>query len=283
MIDRGLLVTMVLAAAVVALVDRRLRRRSALLEPILSLTSTPLIVGLAVARLVAVALDDPATMRRPVDLLLIRGGMEFWAGVLGAAAATWVGARRNRMSTVERVADVAPFALLAYAVYEAACLVRDGCFGPASSLGLRPGGLGQRQIPVGILVGLAVAGLSFAAWRVSGRVRPAAVVAVSLAGLASIRSAAGFASPRVSAGLTRPHRESLVALALGLLWTAALFARGWAETSTCDGTHRDGIRRTPSDGGDASLPDTNPPPTDTDPTTTPCSINADVRRRRGST
>ena len=250
MIDRGLLVTMVLAAAVVSLVDRRLRRRAAPLEPMLSLTSTPLIVGLAVARLVTVALDDPATMRRPFDLLLIRGGMEFWAGVLGAAAAMWVGARRNRTSAVGRVADVAPFGLLAYAVYEAACLVRDGCFGPASSFGLRPGGLGQRQVPVGILVGLAAAGLSVAAWRLSRRVRPAAVVALSLGGLAAIRSAAGFASPRVSAGLTRPHRESLVVLTLSLLWTAAVLVRGWAVTGSSDGTHWDDSRRRASDGGD---------------------------------
>ena len=250
MIDRGLLVTMVLAAAVVALVDRRLRRRAAPLEPMLSLTSTPLIVGLAVARLVAVALDDPATMRRPFDLLLIRGGMEFWAGVLGAAAATWVGTRRSRTSAVRSVADVAPFALLAYAVYEAACLVRDGCFGPVSSLGLRPGGLGQRQVPVGVLVGLATAGLSVGVWRLSRRARPAAVVAFSLGGLAAIRSAAGFASPRVSEGLTRPHRESLVALALSLLWTAAVLARGWVVTGTSDGTHWDESRRRASDGGD---------------------------------
>ncbi|MEO7836804.1 MAG: prolipoprotein diacylglyceryl transferase family protein [Acidimicrobiales bacterium] len=250
MIDRGLLVTMLLAAAAVALVDRRLRRRGAPLEPMLSLTSTPLLVGLAVARLVAVALDDPATMLRPFDLLLIRGGMEFWGGVLGAATAMWVGARRSRTSPLERVADVAPFALLAYAVYEAACLVRDGCFGPASSVGIRPGGLGQRQVPVGILVGLAAAGLSVAAWRLSRRVRPAAVFALSLGGLALIRSAAGFASPRISAGLTRPHRESLVALALSLLWTAVMLARGWATTGTSQGTHREESRRRASDSGD---------------------------------
>jgi len=183
--------------------------------------------------------------------------MEFWAGVLGAGAAMWVGARRNRTTAVEGVADVAPFALLAYAVYEAACVVRDGCFGPASSLGLRPGGLGQRQVPVGILVGLAAAGLAVAAWRLSGRVRPAAVVALSLGGLAAIRSAAGFASPRVSAGLTRPHRESLVVLALSLLWTAAVLVRGWAVTG--DGTHQDDSRRRASDGGDRLATGHEPP------------------------
>ena len=250
MIDRGLLVTMVLAAAIVALFDRRLRRRSGTVEPVLSLGSTPLMVGLAAARLAAVALDDPNTLRRPFDLLLIRGGMEFWAGILGAAAAVWVGARRNRTSALARTAEVAPFALLAYAIYEAACLVRDGCFGPASPMGLRPGGLGQRQVPVGLLVGLAAAGLSVAAWRLSRRARPFAVVALSLAGLAAIRSAAGYASPRVSAGLTRPHRESLVALALSVLWTAGVVAKRRAVAVPSDGARRHASRPKPSDGAD---------------------------------
>jgi len=243
---------MVLAAVIVALVDRRWRRRGEAVETVLSLASTPLMVGLAVARLGAVALDDPATLRRPFDLLLIRGGMEFWVGVLGAAGALWLGARRNPHRAVEGAAALAPFALTAYAVYEAACLLRDGCFGPASAVGLRPGGLGQRQIPIGVLVGMAVAGLGVAAWHLSRRGRPAAVIAVSLAGLAAIRSVAGFASPRVSVGLTRPHRESLVALAASLIWAACVLGRGRFGTGPPDGTDQDDSRRSSTD--DAGCP-----------------------------
>lgn len=254
MIDRGLLATMVLAAVIVALVDRRWRRRGEAAETVLSLASTPLMVGLAVARLVAVALDDPATLRRPFDLLLIRGGMEFWAGVLGAAGALWLGARRNPCRAVERAAELAPFALLAYALYEAACLLRDGCFGPASAVGLRPGGLGQRQIPIGVLVGMAAAGLGVAARYLSRRARPAAVIALSLAGLAAIRSVAGFASPRVSAGLTRPHRESLVALAVSLIWAAGVLAKGPFVTGPPDGTDQDESRRSSTDAADFPAP-----------------------------
>jgi len=223
-IDRGLLLTMALMAVVVAAADRGIRRRGSPAEPVLSLASTPLVVGLAAARLAAVALDDPATMLRPFDLLLIRGGMELWPGVAAAAAAVWLATARTRSGTLERVAELVPFALLAYAVYEATCLLRDGCFGPSSPVGLRPGGLGPRQVPVGVFVGLTSAALAVSAWRASRFVRPSVVSAFSVLGLAASRSAAGFYLPKVSAGLTRSHRESLLVLTLALLWAAVAFS-----------------------------------------------------------
>lgn len=226
MIDRGLLLTMALVVGLVAVLDRRLRRRAQPTETFLSLASTPLVAGLVAGRLVAVVLDDPASLRRPADLLLIRGGVEFWPGLAAAATAVWLAGRREPVNFLDRLADMAPVALWGYAAYEAACLLREGCFGPTWFLGVRPGGLGSRQVPVGVLVGLAAAALGIAGWRWSRRVRPAAVLAPSLAGLAAIRSAAGFALPKVSAGLTRPHRESMAALAVGLLLSAGVAARG---------------------------------------------------------
>lgn len=221
MIDRGLLATIVLIVVTVAVLDRRLRRRGNPMEPVSALASTPLLVGMAAARLTAVLLDDPATLLRPFDLLLIRGGMEFWPGVVAASASIWFVARHRPAGAIERAAEVVPFALFAYAVYEAGCVLRDGCFGPSSPAGLRPGGIGQPQIPVGILVGLAAAGLGGMAWRCSGRRSPAGVVAFSLIGLAIIRSVAGFALPKLTTGLTRPHWESLLVL-VGLLCSAAI-------------------------------------------------------------
>ena len=235
MIDRGLLATMALIFGVVAIADRLLRRRLADREPVLALASTPVMIGIAIGRLAAVVQDDPATLRRPFDLLLLRGGMEFWPGVAAAVAAVWLATRRGPSRPQERLAELAPFALWAYAAYEAACLLRDGCFGPSSRLGLRPGGIGEPQLPVGVLVGVSAAALGVAVWRWSTTLRPLGVITLSVAGLAAIRAAAGFLLPKVTAGLTRAHRESITVLSISLLLGAALLARSTLRSRGAEG------------------------------------------------
>jgi len=244
---------MALVAAVVALLDRRLRRRRAPQEPVSALASTPLVAGLAAARLTAVVLDDPATLLRPFDLLLIRGGMEFWAGVAGASAAIWLAARNRPFTPLDRAADIAPFALFAYAIYEAACLLRDGCFGPASPLGLRPGGLGQTQVPVGVLVGMAAAALGALSWRWSRRRPPIDVALLAVTGLAGIRSFAGFFLPKVTSGLTRPHMESLLVFGIGLLCVVAVHRVGRAGAVGPRPSPSSG-RSSPADPGPPTAP-----------------------------
>lgn len=245
MIDRGLLATIALVLALVALLDRLLRRHSTDRETVLALASTPVLLGIAVGRLAAVVQDDPGTLRRPFDLLLIRGGMEFWPGLAAATAAVWVTARRRQTRPQEQLAELAPFALWAFAAYEAACLLRDGCFGPPFSAGLRPGGIGEPQFPVGVVVGLSAAVLGFVVWRWSGLLRPAGVMTASVAGLAAIRATAGFVLPRVSAGPTRAHLESISVLALSLFIGAALLAR---STLRSPGTRRFAPGRSPARG-----------------------------------
>ncbi len=225
MIDRGLLATVAIIVGVITLLDRRLRRRGEAKEPILAMASGPLMAGLAAARLAAVALDDPATLSRPFDLLLIRGGMEYWAGIAGAAAMVWFACRREQTSAWQRLADLAPFALWAYAAFEATCVVRDGCFGPSSPVGLRPGGLGEPQLPTGLLVGMAVAGVATVLWRELPRLSATVVVAAGVVAVAGARSVSGFALPKVTAGLTRPHRESLAVLTAAALVGAGMTAR----------------------------------------------------------
>lgn len=225
MIDRGLLATVALVLALVALLDRLLRQHATDRETVLALASTPVMLGIAVGRLAAVLQDDPGTLRRPFDLLLIRGGMEFWPGLAAAMAAVWVVARRRQTRPQEQLAELAPFALWAYAAYEATCLLREGCFGPPFPAGLRAGGIGEAQLPVGVIVGLAGAVLGFFVWRWAGPLRSSGVIAVSVAGLAAIRAAAGFVLPKVSAGPTRAHLQSISILALSVLIGAALLAR----------------------------------------------------------
>src|SRR3546814_6179302 len=53
--------------------------------------------------------------------------------------------RRRRRRGHEALPELAPFALWGYALYEATCGLRDGCYGPVSSLGLTPDGLAERR------------------------------------------------------------------------------------------------------------------------------------------
>lgn len=180
----------------------------------------PVIAGLLAGRMVAAVLDDPASLRSVRAFLVLRGGVEFWPGVLVTVALLAAGIRRRKRSIVFDLADLAPFALWGYAAYEATCLVRDGCYGPASTFGLTPDGLSTTMFPVGLVAAamIAVVGLTLRqlwAWRPESR------IALAVGGVAAVRSVASIWLPRLGEGLTRQHLESLGVLA------AALLAGAW--------------------------------------------------------
>jgi len=169
--------------------------------------ANPVFAGVLVARLVAVALDDPSTLGRPKDLLLIRGGMEFWAGALAAVVVAGIGAHRAKVPVLARLGDLAVYALVAYAAFEATCVLRDGCFGPLSPIGIRPRGLGAPEFPTGLFVGSAVLGLAVVVRRCA-RQSGGMAVWFTAGGLAFIRFAAAFALPRIGTGPSRPQVEA---------------------------------------------------------------------------
>ena len=210
MIDQALLLTMILMALAVSL-SRRLWPpiREENRDP-LGVGLPALAVGMLAGRLAAMALDDPSGITRLRDVLLIRGGAEFWPGVAAGLVTLVAMARRERLSAWGRLADLAPQALVAYAVFEATCIVRDGCFGPDAPFGLRPEGVQARQLPVGLLVGVAAMALARVASRMSPD--PPRVLLVAIGGLAALRTAAAFGLPHLGSGPTRQHVESVVVL-----------------------------------------------------------------------
>lgn len=209
MIDRGLLVSVVLMAAVVAVTARLWAPRRERAESVLATASSKVIVGVAIARLVSMAIDDPAGLSRIKDVLVIRGGMEFWPGVAAGSFAIAVAARKAAVPVALELSDLVPYALVAYGTYEATCVVRDGCFGPLTSFGLRPGGVGPRELPIGLFVAVAVFGLAAIVRQLAAR-RPSASVLVAAAGVAVTRAAAAIWLPKIGAGPTRPQLESVV-------------------------------------------------------------------------
>ena len=223
MIDRGLLASVAVAAAVVWAAARLAPPRT---QPAGALgdAAFPLVgLGVVAARLVAVALDDPAGLTQLRDLLIIRGGMHLWSGVAAAGALGWWRGARPSGRGLAGLADLAPYGLWAYAAYEATCLLRDGCFGPPAPAGLVPPGLGERQFPVGLAVAAAAAGLAVAVRGWPPR-DPAGALVLAAGGLGTVRAAAALWLPKVGTGPTRQQLESLAVAVAAAAAGAALAA-----------------------------------------------------------
>ncbi len=219
MIDVGLLATIVIVL-IVPSVFVRPWPASAAASGVFDVSIGALFVGLAVGRLTALALDDPGSLTSASDLMIIRSGVEFWPGV--AAGLVWIAfrARHDEVAPLRRLAAITAPALVAWACYEATCILRDGCPGPLSSVGLRPGGLVERMLPIGLVVAATAGGAAMVGRRWHRRGMPdVEVVVVALLSIAIIRSIASIWLPHIGNGLTRQHRTSI---AVGIIATIAL-------------------------------------------------------------
>lgn len=161
------------------------------------------------------------------DMLVIRSGVEFWPGVAAAAIVIAWSGHRAQVSPIERVADLAPFAMVAYGTYEAACLFRDGCYGPTSPVGLTPNGLSTTMLPVGLLMGAsALAAAAFVRRQSLMGWPPGAVVSSAVALIGLILSVGSIWLPKVGGELSRQHRTSIVvAVAASVLTGSILLLR----------------------------------------------------------
>jgi hypothetical protein len=117
--------------------------------------------------------------------------------------------------------------LLAWAIFEATCVLRDGCPGPRSPIGLHPDGLSSRVFPVGLAVAVTAVAAAGGVALLRRRGLPGVLCAiVSVAAIAVIRSVSSIWLPHIGSGITRQHRESIVVLAvtsvvLGIAWWRA--------------------------------------------------------------
>lgn len=173
----------------------------------------PAMAGLLAGRVVALVLDDPTSLRSLRAFLVIRGGVELWPGAIAAAATLVVGLRRAGEAVLPAVARLVPVALIGYAAFEATCLLREGCYGPHSAVGLRPDGIGATMLPLGVIAGAVLAGVAVVLAR-----RPADPPIVTIASatlaVAAVRSIESVWLPRIGDGLTRPHWESIAVTVL---------------------------------------------------------------------
>ena len=225
MIDLGLLVSIAIVVTIPALFIRPWPP-DAIDGNVVDASLGALAAGVVAGRLTALALDDPGSLTSLSDVLIIRSGVEFWAGTAVGLAWLAFGARKDKVSTAVRIAALVPAALVAWAGYEASCLVRDGCPGPASVFGLRPDGLTTRVIPIGLLVAVAATAAAYELSRLHRSGMPSAEIALlAIATVAAIRSVASIWLPHIGDDLTRQHKESIAVLTMSSIGLAALRLR----------------------------------------------------------
>jgi len=237
-IDTGLLVSVVALVAIPVVWSRFAGIRIDG-ERLTDAAIAPLVSGLLAARIATLLLDDPEALRSFKDASVIRGGVDFWPGIIVAVVVTAWGAHRTGKDPVERLAALVPFALVAYAVFEATCVVREGCFGPVSPLGFRPTGLQATMFPIGLVVAGVVAGTAIVIYRSSWS--PAVRVWLAVGVVSAARAIASFWLPKIGDGLTRAHQWSLVVALLSTLVAAVLLVRQWRERSAAQGSGAHGI------------------------------------------
>ncbi|NNC81369.1 MAG: hypothetical protein HKN94_14595 [Acidimicrobiales bacterium] len=218
MIDYGLLVSMIIAFGVPSLLMWWWPLDLAPGPPasdgtpgFLDAAVGPAFAGLAVGRLTSLALDDPNSIGSLSDMLIIRSGVEFWPGVATAVVVVLWGEHRAGLPRLSRLAVLVPLSMVGYAAYEAACIFRDGCFGPDSDIGLRPPGLSTTMFPIGWVMAAVLAAAAVAVRGLSSRVRSrVVVVAAATVAVAGVRAIGSIWLPRVGEGLTRQHFTSII-------------------------------------------------------------------------
>jgi hypothetical protein len=182
----------------------------------------PLFVGMVLGRAITLVFSDLAGITSIREFMTIRGGVEFWPGV---AAGTFVLVvlfhRPDDPPPVRRVALLAPFAMVMLAGFQITCLVRDGCAGPESAVGLVPHGLTTRQLPVGVLGGVAL--IALAGWLRVSTLPDHTRVLVAVFGVGAERSLLGVTEPNLRSALSRDG------LAMVLMFAAAVGWWAWFE------------------------------------------------------
>lgn len=123
---------------------------------------------------------------------------------------------------MQRLAALAPLALVGYAAYEATCVFRDGCLGPLAPVGLRPPGLQATMLPVGWLMAAATLAGAVLVHRRQDRTRPVMSIATAVLVAAAVRSLGSVWLPHVGGGMTRQHWTSLSVLLVATLATVLL-------------------------------------------------------------
>lgn len=216
MMDRGLFLSIVAVVAVVYVTARLARPHTLAPTQVFDVLMGPTVAAAIVGRLTAMALTDWRSFTEVRDILVFRGGLEFWPGLAAGLMVLWRGARRDNADPLLRLVDLLPYVLWAMAAFDVTCLLREGCFGPTSPIGLVPTGLQSRVLPVGILVA-AMTALVGTAVRRRWPAQPLTTALLALLFVAGQRSVASIWLPRFGDDPTRQHLQSIAVTAAAII------------------------------------------------------------------
>jgi phosphatidylglycerol:prolipoprotein diacylglycerol transferase len=220
-----------------ALVARRLRELGKPVDWSYEIVFAALIGGVVGARAYYVIQNYGQVKHELLASIFSGSGLVWYGGALGGALAVlaWM---RWRDALELRMFDMCATALaLGYAIGRIGCQVSgDGDYGIRSSLpwamgyphGTLPTPPGVRVQPTPIYETVSMCLLAYVLWQLRDRVRPGVVFALYLVGSGLERFLVEFIrrNKEVLAGLTAPQVESLVLLAIGLVWLAAMYRDG---------------------------------------------------------
>lgn len=174
--------------------------------------------GVVAGRLAFVAREPDVYLQRPVDVLVIRSGIDFYGALAGAALAS---AWRFPGARWPALALLALTMLAAVAAQRAGCVIGNHCHGAAtdSPFGVLFPGLDGRRYPSQPLEALLAGLLLWALARGTVMRRPMQVVAFTLAAYGLIRFAVDFTRVRIEvfAGLSASQVGATVMIALGVV------------------------------------------------------------------
>jgi phosphatidylglycerol:prolipoprotein diacylglycerol transferase len=220
-----------------AVVARRLREMDRPVDWAYEITFAALLGGVIGARAYYVIQNYSSVEHNLLGSIFSGSGLVWYGGAIGGAIGViaWM---RWRHALELRMFDMCATALtLGYAIGRIGCQVSgDGDYGIRSSLpwamgyphGTVPTPPGVRVQPTPIYETVTMCLLAYALWQLRDRVRPGVVFALYLVGSGLERFLVEFIrrNKEVLVGLTAPQVESLVLLAIGLVWLAAMVRRG---------------------------------------------------------
>jgi phosphatidylglycerol---prolipoprotein diacylglyceryl transferase len=220
-----------------AVLARRLREMDKPVDWAYEITFAALLGGVIGARGYYVIQNYSQVKHDLLGSIFSGSGLVWYGGAIGGAIGVllWM---RWRDALELRIFDMCATALtLGYAIGRIGCQVSgDGDYGIRSSLpwamgyphGTVPTPPGVRVQPTPIYETVTMCLLAYALWQLRDRVRPGVVFALYLVGSGLERFLVEFIrrNKEVLVGLTAPQVESLVLLAIGLVWLGMMLRRG---------------------------------------------------------
>jgi phosphatidylglycerol---prolipoprotein diacylglyceryl transferase len=224
-------------AACGLVVARRLRELGKPVDWAYEIVFAALLGGVVGARAYYIAEKFSTAKNDLLGSIFSGSGLVWYGGAIGGAIAVLAWMRWRHVLELRMLDACATALALGYAIGRIGCQVSgDGDYGIRSNLpwamgyphGTVPTPPGVRVQPTPIYETVTMCLLALALWQIRDRVRPGVVFALYLVGSGLERLLVEFIrrNKEVLAGLTAPQLESVVALAIGLLWLGLLLRRG---------------------------------------------------------